>query len=434
MDDLDRVILETYLKLAPQLEKNPGELRARLARRQTGALNRPPRPWCLAMRASDTRINNDSAIIVPYQAVHSRTQPRPHQVIVNAQLVRHLCTEVELLPNTDWSKCAKRLGTHPESLRHGMRSGRFRLHYYKLLGGKRGKPVPVFLNYEMLDPTSGRNRLPTDPLWGSVWRYAAANFPESFEQTIDRRPAWVAYRGSPRFRGYRWLCPKCERFTRMLYYPLPPYNIPRYLDHDPSRSLSDSVACLKPSSSTSEFACHLCHRIRFFSRMNHDSWNQFITHVTGGLLYGHEVPRPAEFNGADQRKRKYRPSLNRPPSKRREQVLELLMQGHPSREIAEQLRIGPTTVNGYIAVLYKQNNVHSREELAKKLSHALPAPAPSAKLQEIERLLEVGQTDKQIARLLKLTVNAVRLRIRRIRNMKSLPILQPNHRDSFRES
>src|SRR6266536_3186746 len=172
VDDLDRTILETYLKVLPTLSN--ADLRARLARRKTGALNRPPRPWCLAIRASDTRINNDTAIIIPYQAIRFPTQPRPHQVVLDARLIRHLCQPVELYPNTDWTKVAKSLGVHPESLRHAMRSGRFRLHHYHLLGGKRGKPVPVFLNFETLDPTSGRLREPTDPLWGSVWLYAAA--------------------------------------------------------------------------------------------------------------------------------------------------------------------------------------------------------------------------------------------------------------------
>src|SRR4051812_19509148 len=116
MDDLDRLILETYLKLLPTLSES--DLRARLARRKTGALNRPPRPWCLSIRASDTRINNATAIVIPSQAIRSRTQPYPHEVPINAKLIRPLCQPVELRPNTDWTDVAKSLGVHPESLRH----------------------------------------------------------------------------------------------------------------------------------------------------------------------------------------------------------------------------------------------------------------------------------------------------------------------------
>ncbi|MDB5318981.1 MAG: Bacterial regulatory protein luxR family [Phycisphaerales bacterium] len=377
MDDLDRTILETYLKVLPTLSEQ--DLRARLARRKTAALSRPPRAWCLAIRASDTRINNDTAIIIPHHAIDFPTKPNSHEVVLDARLIRLLCKPVELEPNTDWTRVAKSLGVHPESLRHSMRSGRFRLHHYHLLGGKRGKPVPVFLNFETLDPTSGRLREPTDPIWGSVWRYASARVPENFEQPIQRRPVYALYQGDPRFRGYRWLCPKCERLTRMLYCPLPAYNIPRFLEHDPAQLLNDSS--FSPPPSPLNFACHHCQRIRFFSRMNHDSWNHFITHVTGGLLYGHEIPKPEDFSAATHRKRKYHPTLNRPPSKRREQVLQLLLQGDTYKEIAKRLKVGYTTVRGHVEILYKQNNVHSREQLGKKLNHPLPPPSPSPKHQ-----------------------------------------------------
>jgi DNA-binding CsgD family transcriptional regulator len=373
MDDLDRLILETYLKLLPTLSES--DLRARLERRKTAGLSRPPRAWCLAIRASDTRINNDTAVIIPYQAIRFRTQPYQHEVLINAQLDRHLCQPVELVPNTSWINLAKSLGVHPESLRHSVRTGYFRTHHYKGLGGKHGKPVPVILNYETLDPTAGRLRQPSDPLWGNVWRYAAANFPKSFEQSIHRRPAFVAYRGSPRFRGYRWLCPKCERLVRIIYYPLPPYNIPRYLKHDPAQALSDSSFSLHPSAFSSEFACHFCHRISFFTRLNRDSWNQFISHVTAGLLYGREVPKPKDFTLPTDRKRKYRPCLNRPPSPRRQQVLTLLLQGHSYDQIAKALNVGYATVHEHVKTIYKQNNVHARKELLQKLQpHSIDHP------------------------------------------------------------
>jgi len=410
MDDLDRLILETYLKIVPTL--TPDQLRARLARRNTGALSRPPRAWCLAIRASDRRINNDTAIITPYQAIRSRTQPHPHDVCIDAKLIRHLCQPVELVPYTTWIDLAKSLGIHPESLRHGVRSGHFRTHHCKGLDGKRGKPVPVILNFETLDPTAGRLRQPTDPLWGSVWRYAATRVPETFEQTVHRRPTFAAYNGSPRFRGYRWLCPKCERLVRILYYPLPPYNIPRYLQQDPAQllSVSDSSFILHPSafpSNLSSFACHSCHHIRFFTRTTRDSWGHFITHVTAGLLFGHEIPKPKDFNAPTHRKRKYRPTLNRPPSQRRQQVLDHLLQGHPYDQIARQLNVGYGTVHAHVKHLYKQHDVHSREQLAQKLNHPLPPPPPSPKRAAVERLLAVGQTYKQIAQALNMTYDAV---------------------------
>src|SRR5260221_9110611 len=85
VDDLDRTILETYLKILPTLSET--DLHARLARRKTAVLNRPPRPWCLAVRASATRINNDTAIIIPYPAIRFPTQPPPHQLVLDPRLI-----------------------------------------------------------------------------------------------------------------------------------------------------------------------------------------------------------------------------------------------------------------------------------------------------------------------------------------------------------
>src|SRR5882672_4856268 len=56
MNDVDRLILEAWEKLGPRIMGDPEELARRLARRRMGILTRPVRAWCLAVRASDTRI------------------------------------------------------------------------------------------------------------------------------------------------------------------------------------------------------------------------------------------------------------------------------------------------------------------------------------------------------------------------------------------
>src|SRR5205823_3327391 len=105
MDDLDHLILESYQRILPSL--SPNQLRSRLARRKLSAFSRPPRAWCLAIRASDTRINSDTAIISPYRALYPKNQPYPHDVTIDHKLLEHLCQPFELLPGMDWTNVAK---------------------------------------------------------------------------------------------------------------------------------------------------------------------------------------------------------------------------------------------------------------------------------------------------------------------------------------
>src|SRR5712691_3884344 len=97
VDDLERGILEIYLNLVPTLAQE--ELKARLARRRTALLQCPPRAWCLAVRASDHRINNQNAIIVPEQAANPYDgehfhEVLPHEVTLEPTLLRKICAPV----------------------------------------------------------------------------------------------------------------------------------------------------------------------------------------------------------------------------------------------------------------------------------------------------------------------------------------------------
>jgi DNA-binding NarL/FixJ family response regulator len=152
--------------------------------------------------------------------------------------------------------------------------------------------------------------------------------------------------------------------------------------------------------------------------MDRDSWNQFISHVTAGLLYGRDIPKPKDFHAPDQRKRPHRPTLNRPPSQRRQQVLDLLLQGHAYDEIAKTLNIGYATVHGHVKHLYKQYDVHSREQLAKKQNHPLPPPRASTKRAAVERLLDAGLSYQQIADSLNTTYHAVHHHVTNIRRSR----------------
>src|SRR3954468_22722037 len=109
MTDLEQAILDAWQRVRPTLLADAAELARRLARRRTPTLLRPPRAWCLAVRASDTRINPAAAAIVPEHAVSPRgaphvTNPRaptrylPHEVTLDAPLLRMLCRPVYIDP------------------------------------------------------------------------------------------------------------------------------------------------------------------------------------------------------------------------------------------------------------------------------------------------------------------------------------------------
>src|SRR5690349_3140464 len=56
MDDVETAILEAWKRVLPRLMDDQHELAKRLQRRRCASLRRPPRAWCIAVRASDRRI------------------------------------------------------------------------------------------------------------------------------------------------------------------------------------------------------------------------------------------------------------------------------------------------------------------------------------------------------------------------------------------
>src|SRR2546423_190424 len=106
MAELPDLILTAWQQIKPRLLADPDELARRLARRRTPTLTRTPRAWCIAVRASDHRINPATACIVPEKAAypHSSVAPelRPylryeeHQVTLDAPLLRRLAQPVAI--------------------------------------------------------------------------------------------------------------------------------------------------------------------------------------------------------------------------------------------------------------------------------------------------------------------------------------------------
>jgi DNA-binding CsgD family transcriptional regulator len=375
MHDFDRWLLEEYLRVTGKLAGDRAELARRLARRRTALLVDPPRAWCLAVRASDTRITPSTAVIWPKEALGVENEISPgrmaeHSVVLDGRLLEELCRPVTLLPYMDWVKVAKELGVHCESLRYAMRKGFFDVKYVKGISGKHGPPVPLIYTDATLDPSSGNMHRASDPLWGAVWQWAAASVPKGLSQVVRRRPNYRKYRDEERFRGWYWICPGCGRGARTMFYPLPRYTIPKFLEKD----LAEEEADAMPEAAGC-FACLFCHRVKYFTRLGTDAWNYFIAHVTGGLVYGREIARPAWMTEAARSKvgRQRRPVHGadtpraRATAARRGEILARLLRGELYRTIASEMGIAQQTISGHASRIYREHRVHGRRELVELL-------------------------------------------------------------------
>src|SRR5580765_4919212 len=99
MNDVARLVLEAWEKLGPGIMGDCDELKRRLARRRRAILTRPPRAWCLAVRACDRRITPAHWVIVPEHAMDwdhpgHPYEPIEHEVIIRPHALRKYCRAV----------------------------------------------------------------------------------------------------------------------------------------------------------------------------------------------------------------------------------------------------------------------------------------------------------------------------------------------------
>src|SRR5437016_2515247 len=131
MNDVARLVLEAWQKLEAKIMADPRELARRLARRRMAILTRPPRAWCLAIRASDRRITPMHWIITPEHAMDLNHPAHPyepieHEVIIQPHGLRKFCRPVR---TDSWGEqvdevCA-RLGVSRGHLLHARWAGIF---------------------------------------------------------------------------------------------------------------------------------------------------------------------------------------------------------------------------------------------------------------------------------------------------------------------
>ena len=153
MGHIEQLIREAARRVLPGLSAE--EIRERLRRRKTRAFRRPPRAWCVAVRASDTRINAHSsnsrqAAIVPQDAMDASCAEHPgkvlaHTVVMDKRLLARLSAPVDVEYGTTIRELAKAVGVRPAGL-----------HYRRCKGGSH----------------RGQNGVKT----GSIWGHFGVNF------------------------------------------------------------------------------------------------------------------------------------------------------------------------------------------------------------------------------------------------------------------
>lgn len=176
-------IFDAWKRVGPRLKADPAELARRVDRRRRTLLGRPPRGWCLGVRASDGRIEKESPAILPWDGPGELLR---HEVTLDAPLVRRLCGGVRIeWPGETLSDVAKKLGVSTRGLTVARLRGVLSVHYQRGLGGWWGKPVPMLYSERALDP-SGQMFQRTDPLWSWAAEHLEAAVPEEFEQQLER--------------------------------------------------------------------------------------------------------------------------------------------------------------------------------------------------------------------------------------------------------
>jgi DNA-binding CsgD family transcriptional regulator len=192
-----------------------------------------------------------------------------------------------------------------------------------------------------------------------------------------------------------WLCPICGKRKKVLYCPLPPINVLRGVGCLIEDEVIDAALAHDPPPPREArgFGCVRCHGVCAFSRVSAGSWNAVVCYLSGGLLYGKEVPRPSWLTR--ERKRAYVPHPTMPLPRRPAEVQALLLKGMKYEQIGRELGITPKSAKTYAGKIYKQHGVHGRAELARKLG--VPHEALMSKRARVHARVAMGQSTAQIA-------------------------------------
>src|SRR5687768_17567777 len=151
-DEMTDLLIEAWWRVRETLRDKPDEVARRLRRGREMWRKRPPRAWCLAVRASDTRITPVTARCEPEEAAYPRaalprerrTRYEPHRVTLTLELLRELCAPVRI---HEWGEpqieVARRLGRREAGVVVARAKGRLGTHFHRPSGGRGGPPRAI---------------------------------------------------------------------------------------------------------------------------------------------------------------------------------------------------------------------------------------------------------------------------------------------------
>ena len=122
------------------------------------------------------------------------------------------------------------------------------------------------------------------------------------------------------------------------------------------------------------FACRPCHRLTNFQHGHRNHWNEMVSYLSWGLLYGSEVEQPPSWAPVKKRTVKKR-GMSEKTRQRHAALAQRLMEGWTYGQIAVELGISLNTAMARIARLYAEHGAHGRRELAQKLEMTLKGAA-----------------------------------------------------------
>lgn len=352
MDPLDSILLEAWSRVSARIQRERIEALKRSQRRFKGVLTRPMREWCLVIRASDTRIitnNNDSnsinSIIDPPGAIE---RVQEHTLALSGRLLRDLTKPVVIpWPGVTYEQAARICGREYKTMKGWVQraagKGHFKIDHYREFKfpefTKRSKAKgsggrPYVWTPSPIDPNNFEGR-PPHPVWGTLWQWQWDKLPREHVLVVQRAPVLRPYRGALRFRGWHFICPGrvddrgegCGRRCTYLYAPQTVWTLAKAIGDGsgigfdmPEDSglagqwfpgMADPILAAAANSGSGSsiagsFACKTCWGVRSACMANRNGWNEFIAQISGGLLYGRDVPRPPDICPVQRKKRPYK--------------------------------------------------------------------------------------------------------------------------------
>lgn len=306
MDELDQNLFEAWHEVSKLLQNKPWAMARRMERVARKELRRPVRAWCVALRASDSRIGaHDWRDDLQADRV---VDGEDHVLTLTGPRLRELCKPVTIdWPGVPLPEAAKLLGRDERTAWSWVKKGRLEKanpHKHTI-----GRKHLVWSG--PIDPQADDGRGPWEA-WGSLWQNLWEKIPLDYEQQVERTirlrtkrqcaPSQSLQAGH--YRGWDWKCPgrtlatgqhvPCGRICKKLWLPLPAWTIGDYLE---GREGPAWPKMPRFEHTNHSFACAKCWGLRFdpIGSYPDEAWNRFVSVITGGLLYGREVLMPREW-------------------------------------------------------------------------------------------------------------------------------------------